>query len=247
MKISYALFEELLDGGFVTTWVDKQCYNLRFSRPSSCPDLFEHVWVTGMGKSGNSVACRVGVSIVAGGAYAHAKGLTATQHVFDVDADKTHGFTKLVTQDNARVWSIEAASTAVKVLPAFAGMKGGGLLINTAAAREAAREYKKHLPRRGWFEFYEECRAEASDEELVIAESLAGAAPSFDNPWVYRLVGLVLARHGQRVEKREHPFANANIHLDVELLWRVHLLVDGILREGNLWELTWRHKNGDAL
>ncbi len=247
MKISPQRIKALLDiHGFELTWLDECSFDIRFSRASSVHGLYEQVWIVGLGKRGEAVACRFGIAAVSGGKLV-VKGLGNTYHVPEIDEDNIHGFTEIACISEAKTWEQRLADL-VNRKPEFFQMDADQLYDITSSARKAAHRYLDFLPNGTNINFsdlknffLEKATQEQTIEATTIAE-WPGVARVRKASHIYEIAALLILMYSEQVEDFKSLLDDRDYLSNQELFWRVQIIVDCIIRMHESWQKYFIYK-----
>jgi len=228
MKVDASRLLSLLGGKEGFALARREPDEFALVRPSTLDGLFEHIEISGAGKSGEALGCDLAVSVVGG--QLGTKGMCELELLAELATDPERGVTIVQTAEQAQDWERRVVEIAPPGVRALAQREGPALLARTARARAAVQAHLKQLPDTHDLDVLKRLLlGRLEPQRADVARRLAGRPGVLQKAGAELLydvacMAIVLFEVGNQ--------ASAEVKLDPledrELMWRIQLLVDHI-------------------
>jgi hypothetical protein len=242
MSVSPDRLRELLAAdGFKPIWVDTLFGSFRFGRIGSFPGLFEQVWINTQGKTQEAVTASVAVSVV--NSNTATRGLFEERHLSEVDTHEFRAYSNIENKEDALAWEKRLGQVASDAVLACARAQAQGLLQRTARVRDLIDRYESTIGSNESLDNLETLlKRKATAEQLQAAAKLAewpGVCQFRGGQVLYEIACLMLILFAEKVEAKPDFFAKSDPLLELEVMWRIQVLTDRLLRRFGHAEDYW--------
>jgi hypothetical protein len=207
--------------------------SLYFVRNSSLACLFDWIETHCSGRRQEAVGAYAGISVIGNGA--PIKGLIENEILMEVAEDKERGWTEVLNDSDSIRWEQNLVRVAPIALQRLRERFGSCLLNATQNARRAAEAYLLRLQCASpegishWYEAHPERGLRQQAEDIA---KWPGICHLPSGHRIYAIAIFVLLLWSQETENTTYSFTYSGVLAipETQLLWRLQLLVDGILK-----------------
>lgn len=191
--------------------------DLTFWRSSKVSEgLYEQVRISCSGASSEAVYAYFTCAVVNHGY--PTKGLLESRLVTEIATVKERGWTIISSDDDARIWEDSLIDAIYSEFGEFVESVASPLLETTASARSSAQEYVSRL---------NDGEVSAEARTIANAPGICQVPGRFD---LYEQAASCILEHHAMVEK-ETSFDFSRPLFDLQLLWRLQLIVSQVLQK----------------
>ena len=237
----HRLSELLLPHGFQPIWLDDIFGAFRFGRASRFPDLFEQVWVNTQGKKHEAVAASVVIAVV--NSNTATRGLFEEQHLTELNTHEFRAYSMVEKKSVALAWEQQLVRVASDAATKFSNSHAQALLQRTVEVRDLVRQYEFKIPNSdSLFGLETSLKRKATAEQMHAASRLAewpGVCLFRGGQVLYETACLVLISFAEEVDGRWDYFDTVDPLREPEIMWRIQMLTDRLLRKFDNVEEYW--------
>jgi hypothetical protein len=213
-----------------------------FVRETSDPDLFEWIIVEASGKASEAVCASIGIALTRT-ILMRDDSISHETPLFEIAENQERGWTIIETTSAARAWESKLTALAPRAVECLTLERAGDLLRRTNYLRRVVKKYISILDLSVPLSFQISHFRKAHDAKLSgVARRLAwGVAVRqasdiaqrlawVDSEDIYELAWLCIATNETTEEEEPMNFSHQNPNSNSDLMWRIHLIADWIMR-----------------
>jgi hypothetical protein len=206
--------------------------SLALVRSGYDPSLFEWIIFETAGRENEAVATTVAISVTRHVPFFR---LMELMPLVEIAEDQFRGVTTITDAATADQWLQRVESAALQRFAAASSGRGLGLLRRTSSARQAVERYlacvsSENLSFHGLGQLNSRCPPEIAREARRLAE-YPGVLHVFGGNALYLWACTAILLFAGEVEEGGRSFLGVNPLHNQELMWRIQLLADRLLRE----------------
>jgi hypothetical protein len=223
------LLSQLQNDRFVRERIPTAGDSIRFVRETSQAELFEWIIVSSAGKRCEAVWAEVASALTR---TILVRDLFEKSLMLELAGDQERGWRIIETDAAAREWESELVAAAPQNVERLTHERGGQLLERTESLRRAVRLYVARLDlSKAISHLTDELSRDADPKGLGVAQRVAWDVKRVDDEEIYALAWLCVTNYESEIEETATGFSQQNPYSNPELLWRIHLIADWIMRQ----------------
>lgn len=215
-------------------WLGRQ-FNYDFVRPSLVDGIYEHVDVDSMGKRGEVVYCSVWVSPVRGHRLHFKPSPEVDEYLGELRDPATGKDQQIESRSDAIAWERRVAQVAPGRARALAEQQARSMAHETAAAREAAKEYARRIREISddqvmeYLAYQLHCRLTPAQQQQAGRFDAGGV--SGDVRYACECAAIAVVLFGAEIDAEHGGFADEPASRSIDLKLRLNITAD-IVRLG---------------
>jgi hypothetical protein len=223
------LLSQLQNDRFVRERVPTAGDSIGLVRETPQAELFEWIIVSSAGKRCEAVWAEVASALTR---TILVRDLYEKSLMLELAGDQERGWRIIETDAAAREWESGLVAAAPRNVERLTHERGGQLLERTESLRRAVRQYVARLDlSKPISQLTGELSHDADPKGLGLAQRIAWDVQRFDDQEIYALAWLCITHYESEVEETATSYSEQNPYSNPELLWRIHLIADWIIRE----------------